>query len=80
MNKIIKFEKKGCAPCQMVQNFLENEGVEFQRVDAFDEAHITGMYDIGSLPTVLLVDEKGYELERSVGFNPDELKAIIDQL
>lgn len=75
--KIMKFEKQNCSPCQLVQNFLEDKGVDIERFDAFANPRLAGQYDIASVPTVVLEDEMGVEIKRSIGFKPEELQEMI---
>ena len=80
MTKLIKFEKQGCVPCTMVQNFLEDKGVEVKKVDAFEQPELSVQYDIGSVPTIILLDDEGNEIQRSIGFKPNELEDIVSKL
>lgn len=80
MKKLIKFEKNGCTPCQMVQNYLDEKGVEVERINPFDQPKLAIKYDISSVPVTILVDENGNEITRSVGFKPIELDEMISQL
>lgn len=75
--ELLKFEKDACSPCQMVQAYLDNKDVEVKRINAFDNPEESAKYEIGSLPTLVLVDDVGEELERSVGFKPDEMDKMI---
>ena len=78
--KILKLEKQGCAPCKMVQGYLEaNAGdVEVEVVDAFENPDVAAKYEISSVPVTILLDSTGDEVSRSIGFNPDELDELID--
>lgn len=78
--KLIKFEKEGCAPCEMVQSFLDDKGVEVERVDAFKDPKLAGKYELNSVPTVILVEDNGDEVERVAGFNPPKLEELINQV
>ncbi|ALA07756.1 hypothetical protein BC01_177 [Bacillus phage BC01] len=78
--KVIKFENEGCKPCEAVQEFLEREGVKFKAIDAFKEPREAAKHDIGGVPTVLVLDDEGNELKRSVGFKPAELEEIVELL
>lgn len=78
--ELLKFEKEGCAPCQMVQMHLDNKNVVVKRIDAFDNPEESAKYEIGSLPTLVLVDETGQEVGRSIGFNPDEIDNMVARL
>lgn len=78
--KLLKFEKPGCGPCMMVQNHLDSKGVEAERIDAFDNPEQSAKYEIGTLPTLILVDENEKEVKRSIGFNPPEIDEMIEKL
>lgn len=78
--KLIKFEKDGCTPCQMMQNILNERGVSILSYQVFDEPELASKYDVGSVPTLILVDESDNEIARTVGFKPNEIESIIEQL
>lgn len=77
--KIIKLEKQGCNPCQMVQNFLDAQEVAVEKVDVFDQPEIAMKYDIATVPVTILLDEEGNEVKRSNGYKPNELEEIIKE-
>ncbi len=78
--KLIKFEKANCVPCQMVQNYLDDKGVEVEKVNPFDNPDKAVEYNISSVPVTILLDDNGNEVVRSNGFKPDELENLISQL
>ena len=78
--KIIKFEKPGCVPCQMVQNFLDDKGVAVEKVNPFDNPDEAVKYEISSVPVTILLNNEGEEVQRSVGFKPDELDSMASKL
>lgn len=78
--KLIKFEKDGCVPCAMVQNFLDDKEVEFEAIKAFDNPKLAAQHDIGSVPTTILLDNEENEVQRSVGFKASELEEMINRL
>lgn len=80
MTKLIKFEKQGCTPCEMVQNYLDEKSVEALKINAFDNPEMSARYDISSVPTLILFDDEGNELGRTIGFKPDEIEELIEQL
>ena len=67
-------------PCQMVQNKLDDMGVTVESIDAFENPSMAGKFDIGSVPTLVLVDEDNKEVSRSIGFNPDEIEKMVELL
>lgn len=80
MTKLIKFEKTGCNPCTMVQNFLDDKGLEVEKVDVFNTPQLAAKFDIGTVPTTILFDDNDNEIGRSTGYKPHELEVLIAQL
>ncbi|ALA13037.1 thioredoxin domain [Bacillus phage TsarBomba] len=78
--QIIKFENEGCNPCKAVGEYLDREVKEYRVIDAFKEPREAAKFDIGSVPTVILLDDNDVEVKRSVGFKPAELEEIIELL
>jgi thioredoxin 1 len=78
--KIIKFEAPYCSPCNSVSAFLDSKNIEYKRISAFDDPDFAINHEIMSIPTVILLDESGRELKRSIGFKPEELQEIINQI
>lgn len=77
MKKIIKFEKPGCQPCEMVSVVLGEAGVNFEAVNPFDQPELAVKYKIRSVPTVLLLDDEA-EVERIVGFDAGRLRKLAE--
>lgn len=80
LNKLLKFGRVGCSPCKMLENHLNNQGVQFEELDVDEDLELTAKYGIGGVPTLLLVDEDGEVLERLVGFNPPKADEMASQL
>ncbi|PLR72167.1 thiol reductase thioredoxin [Bacillus sp. UMB0728] len=78
--KLIKFEKTDCNPCVMVSNFLDDQGVNYKRVDVEVNPDLAIEHMVMSTPVILLVDDNGHVIERSRGFNPAELENMISRL
>jgi thioredoxin 1 len=78
--KLIKFEKENCAACLMVQNFLDTNDVSVEKINPFENPKLAANFMISSVPVTILLDDEGNELQRSRGFNPDELESIISKL
>lgn len=77
MKKIIKFEKKDCAPCNMVSDYLDRKGVDYEKINAFDQPEVAAKFRVRSLPTVIIL-EKDEEVGRIIGFKPDELNRLVE--
>jgi thioredoxin 1 len=80
MSKLLKFEKENCPACTMVENFLTDKNVEVEKVNPFENPKLAAKFMISSVPVTILLDEEGNEIQRSRGFNPDELESIVEQL
>ncbi|ALA47940.1 thioredoxin family protein [Brevibacillus laterosporus] len=79
--KIIKFEQPSCAPCKMVDAFLQhiNQQVD-EKIDivtdekGMDKAHLVG---VRSTPTLILIDDSGNEIDRAVGMQHEKIKELF---
>ena len=84
MLKLLDFYADWCGPCKMMAPIFEEiekdyeNRIEFKKVDLEAEEQLAGQYNIGSIPTfVLLKDDK--EIDRKTGAMPKEmLKAWLD--
>lgn len=68
--KYLKFEASWCGACKMVQpqlNKVSAEGITVEKIDAESNNQMVMDYNIRNLPTVLLVDDSGKEIWRTVG-------------
>ncbi len=72
MKTVLKFEKNDCAPCNMVSEFLEKHGVNYEKVNPFDRPDLAMKYRVRSVPTVIVLNDT-QEVERVIGFKPEEL-------
>lgn len=79
MKKIIKFEKSDCNPCAMVSEFLDKKGVEYERINAFDNPEMAMKFRVRTVPTVILM-ENDSEVKRVMGFKMEELNEMASEL
>ncbi len=79
MKKIIKFEKEDCNPCIMVSEYFKASSIPFDVVNPFNNPEVAMKYKVRSVPTTLLIDDDEV-LMRVIGFQPSELKSMIDSL
>ena len=79
MKKIIKFEKNDCNPCAMVSEFLDRKGVEYERINAFDNPEMAMKFRVRTVPTVILM-ENDAEVKRVMGFKMEELNEMASAL
>ncbi|WP_219192539.1 thioredoxin family protein [Bacillus paralicheniformis] len=78
--KLIKLEQPSCKPCQLVSNYLKEKGIEFEAIDVTQRPEIATEYGVMGVPVTILLDEKGNEVKRSIGFKPNELDTFISKL
>lgn len=79
MKRIIKFEKNDCNPCAMVSEFLDRKGVEYERINAFDNPEMAMKFKVRTVPTVILM-ENDAEVKRVMGFKMEELNEMTLEL
>lgn len=79
MRRLIKFEKDDCNPCAMVSAILDKKGIQYDKINPFNDPEMAMKYKVRSVPTVILVNGEE-EVKRSVGFNPEELEEIITMI
>ncbi|MDY7904120.1 glutaredoxin domain-containing protein [Bacillus sp. AG1] len=78
--KIIKLEQPNCNPCKMVSNYLNEVGVEYETVDVTQEPEVAAQFEVMGVPVTILLNVQEEEVNRSIGFKPDELDALINDL
>ena len=61
MKKLVKFEKNDCNPCAMVSDLLDKKGVEYERINPFDNPELAVKYRVRSVPTVILFEIFSFE-------------------
>lgn len=80
MKKLIKFEKDNCKPCEMVSDYLSSKNVGFEAINAYDNPMKASKMKVRSVPTLMLLDNEGNEIKRIVGYNPQEIDQLIEEL
>lgn len=80
MKKLIKFEKENCKPCEFVTQYLNDKGVEFEAINAYNDPMKASKMKVRSVPTLMLLDNEGNEIKRIVGYNPQEIDLLIEEL
>lgn len=75
MKRIIKFEKNNCQPCDTVGKILDEMGVTYERVNAFDNPDVAAKHRVMTLPTVVVLDDDK-EVTRIKGVNREQLSQV----
>ena len=77
-NIILQASSSWCNPCQQARRYVKSIGAEDKiiYVDVTENEALVAEYKIKNLPTFILLDFDGKEVERFVGFD----KAKIDNM
>tara|TARA_R100001460_G_scaffold36140_1_gene69399 strand:- start:29 stop:277 length:249 start_codon:yes stop_codon:yes gene_type:complete len=69
MKKILYFSAPWCGPCQMLgptMDSVANE-VNFTKINVDEDTNTSVKYGIRNVPTLVLVDKSGKEINRLIG-------------
>lgn len=69
MKKILYFSAAWCGPCKMLGPIMESvsDQVNYQKIDVDNNQELSIKYGVRNIPTLVLVDGDGNELNRSTG-------------
>ena len=69
MKKILYFSAGWCGPCKMLGPIMESvsDQVNYQKIDVDNNQELSIKYGVRNIPTLVLVDGSGSELNRSTG-------------
>lgn len=78
--KLIKLEKRNCNPCKTLDLILEGFGViPDEKYELMSNPDIAIKYKVMQVPVLILVDEKGNEVERLHGTDEGMVKAFLER-
>lgn len=72
--KFLYFSAGFCNPCKQLAPIMERvskQGIPVQKIDIEVDEDTTSEWGIRSVPTVILVSSSGFELNRTVGVQPE---------
>lgn len=78
--KLVKYGAPWCGPCKALDHLFEtaNLDIEIELVNIDHNVQLAQDNNIRSIPTVVLIDDKGKEVNRFTGLmNFDELKEFV---
>jgi len=69
MKKILYFSAPWCGPCRMLGPTMNSvaDQVNFTKINVDEDTNTSVKYGIRNVPTLVLVDQSGKELNRLVG-------------
>ena len=81
-NIILQASASFCSPCQQAKRYIKSIGAEDKVVYIDVEANeaLVSLYKIKNLPTFILLDFDGKEVERFVGFDKVKIDKMLESL
>jgi thioredoxin 1 len=69
MKKILYFSAAWCGPCKMLGPIMDSVSgeVNWEKIDVDSNSELSVKYGIRNIPTLILIDDNGDELNRSTG-------------
>ena len=69
MKKILYFTASWCGPCKTLGPIIESLSgqINYQKIDVDNNQDLSVKYGVRNIPTLVLIDENGTELNRSTG-------------
>lgn len=74
MKKVLYFSAQWCGPCKVlgpVMSKLQANGMPVQKIDVDENQQMSAQYGIRNIPCLVLVDNQGNEIKRSIGNKPE---------
>lgn len=78
--KLLKFYQPSCIPCQSVESYLQDKGIIYDSVNVHESPEIASEYGVLGTPVTILLNDDGIEIQRSIGYRPEELEEMITHL
>ena len=74
MNIILYFTAAWCGPCKALAPRMEKlKGkINYRKIDVDNNREMSAKYNVRNVPSLVLVDQNGQELNRMVGVQSDE--------
>lgn len=79
MYEIIVFSGPWCSACEMYKHSLNLAGISFSIVDVEDQPAITMQYNIKSLPTTIILQNKEVIARFDQAISPQRILNIISE-
>lgn len=81
-NIILQASVSFCNPCQQAKRYIKSIGAEDKIVyiDITENEALVSEYKIKNLPTFILLDFDGKEVERFVGFDKVKINELLEKV
>ena len=81
-NMILQFSASFCSPCQQAKRYVKSIEAEDKiiYVDVEENEALVAEYKIKNLPTFILLDFDGKEVERFVGFDKVKIDNMLEKV
>jgi thioredoxin 1 len=70
--KAVRMTASWCQPCKSLARTLDLQGINIEAVDIDENREMAMKYNIRGVPTILILDDDGVEVERIVGAMPND--------
>lgn len=68
----LKFYSPTCQPCKVVDLLFKSRGIEYTDINVAEDQEMAIKYNVRGVPTVIVVDDNGKEIQRAVGIQQIE--------
>tara|TARA_Y100000356_G_C11157432_1_gene234057 strand:- start:65 stop:313 length:249 start_codon:yes stop_codon:yes gene_type:complete len=74
MKKILYFTATWCGPCKALAPRMEQlaSQINYQKIDVDSDRELSAKYGVRNVPSLVLIDQSGQELNRMVGVHSNE--------
>jgi len=74
MKTILYFTASWCGPCKALAPRMEKlaSQINYRKIDVDSNQDMSMKYGVRNVPSLVLIDENGTELNRMVGVQPDQ--------
>ena len=81
-NIILQFSANWCNPCQQAKRYVKSIGAEdkIAYIDVEENEALVSEYKIKNLPTFILLDFDGKEVERFTGFDKVKIDRLLEKI